>query len=165
MSIKRLIFVCPSDHLESIINYRFKGENYFHSSLANSVVFDNTTIKEIVTLIESKQIEEIHFVLSDDNQIFYDAFGKQKLADLMGLSDFYAEITKQRLHSTSKWHKENLNKAILSQYLHRKKGELESLLEVYTHLRLKFNIHLYNRKRQVFNKAQSDAIELEISLN
>ena len=49
---KRLFFICPTDNLEKAINFKFKQENYFLTSLGNSFEFNKDDVKEINTHIK-----------------------------------------------------------------------------------------------------------------
>mgnify|MGYP004137638051 CR=1 FL=1 len=63
---KHLYFVCPTDHLETVINDHCYQENYYLTSLGNSVSFNSEFIGEINSLIEANRITEITFILSDN---------------------------------------------------------------------------------------------------
>ncbi len=67
---KHLYFICPTDYLETVIEASFLEENYFLTSLGNSLRLDSETLGEINGFIESKNINEITFVLSEDNRFF-----------------------------------------------------------------------------------------------
>lgn len=53
---KHLYFICPTDHLETVINNTFKQENYYCNSLGNSIKFDSEMVGQINVLIETKNI-------------------------------------------------------------------------------------------------------------
>ena len=122
----RLYFICPSDHIEPIINCSFKSRNYYYTSLGNSVVFDHHTVNQIEHLILKHDIKEISFVLSDTNPIIFDALGKQDFSGIRGLNDFYDEILRQKEHSQVLWRECNRKFLILSYYLNYKIRELQS---------------------------------------
>ncbi len=81
---KHLYFICPTDRLEAVINARFKQENYYWTSLGNSVSFDNERVGEINALMETKSITGITFVLSDDNCMFLDALKDREFSSING---------------------------------------------------------------------------------
>ena len=68
-----LFFVCPTDHLEPIVNLTYEGENYFITSLGNSIAFDEKMIAKVNHLIDQKQIDKIIFVLAYSNKLVNDA--------------------------------------------------------------------------------------------
>ncbi|MEL6942585.1 MAG: hypothetical protein AAFO82_07945, partial [Bacteroidota bacterium] len=100
---KLLYFTCPTDCLETIINHSFQQENYYYSSLGNSIRFNRIVIKQLTQLIKEKNIEEIVFVLSIDNSIVLDALGDQDFLEIKGLSRFYQQIIKQNKSSETSW--------------------------------------------------------------
>ena len=63
----QLYFICPTDHLEHIINDQLGGVNYFYFSLGNSLGFDVETLEQLSSFLNEKRIENISFVLSDSN--------------------------------------------------------------------------------------------------
>ena len=64
-----LYFICPSDHLEPIIDKKFGHKNYYITSLGNSIVFDQASVCEVNELLNTKNIKNIFFVLSSTNRI------------------------------------------------------------------------------------------------
>ena len=162
---KRLFFICPTDFLEKIINDTFKGENYFVTSLGNSVVLDAEKVNEINALIEAKGIKEITFVLSDDNRIVHDAFAKQKFSKIIGLSNFYSEITNRNMHSLWSWQIRNLNNAVISNHLNKKISALRPKLSGWLMDKIELNTKIFYRQRSVFNEIHNDLLQIEISMN
>lgn len=162
---KRLFFICPTDFLETAINDAFKGENYFVTSLGNSMVFDANKIGEICALIEAKDIQEIVFILSDDNRFFLDAFGKQEFSKIPGLSDFYTKITHQDLVSLWRWQTDNLSNAILLNYLNDRILELQCKLDSRIVDGLTLDTKIYYRQRGVFDEVHSGLLNIEMGLN
>ena len=63
---KCLYFICPTDCLESTIQSTFHQENFFYSSLGNSVNFNECELNQAKQLICDKGIREISFILADD---------------------------------------------------------------------------------------------------
>ncbi len=93
---KCLYSLCPTDCLETVINNTFRNENYFYTSLGNSVIFSNNTITEIKILISKHRINEVCFVLSNNNHFILDALKNNNFSNIRGLSTFYKEIKKKR---------------------------------------------------------------------
>ena len=77
---KHLYFICPTDHLETVINRHYNEENYFISSLGNSIDFNKQFTAYLCDLVEAKGITEISFVLAQDNTLFNDP-RKNKLSE------------------------------------------------------------------------------------
>ena len=72
---KNLFLLCPTDCLESVVNHVFRNENYFYTSLGNSIVPEKRTLEYIEELITKHHITNVYFVLSNDNPIILDALG------------------------------------------------------------------------------------------
>ena len=82
---KNLYFLCPSENLEAVIEKSFPQENYFLSSLGNSISFSDDFILDINSLIESKGIGKITFILSNNNRFILDAMKNQEFNILKNL--------------------------------------------------------------------------------
>ncbi|MEM8969577.1 MAG: hypothetical protein AAGE93_24380 [Bacteroidota bacterium] len=163
---KHLYFICPTDHLEPLINNTFKQENYYCTSLGNSVKFDNDMVRQIDDLIETENIREITFVLSSDNRIVIDALGNQEFANLHGLDNFYYEIAKQKERLKLQWKSSDLRIPILSYYLNMKVKELQPKLSNRFAGQIKINAKIYKRQEDIFRDVCLDFINREFfSLN
>lgn len=158
---KHLYFICPTDHLESVINKNFRRENYYCTSLGNSITFDSKTIEQINTLIETRQIREITFVLSHNNYIVSDALKNQDYSNVRGLDDFYDEIVSQKQHSEALWQTDHSQFLVLSYYLNKKIRELQFKLNSLLHIPMKINGKIYNRREDTFKKIYADLICVE----
>ncbi|MDN5213216.1 hypothetical protein QQ020_14200 [Fulvivirgaceae bacterium BMA12] len=155
---KHLYFICPTDHLEPIINSTFKQENYYFTSLGNSIVFDTNMVSQLKELLQTKNIQDISFVLSDNNRIVSDALGKQAFSGITGLSNFYNQITRQRENSEEVWQTYNHQFLILSHHLNDKIKELKLCLKQLSVDPPKINGKIYNRHQEVFSDIYSDLI-------
>ena len=82
----KLYFICPTDNIESIINSKLNDNNFYITSLANSITFNYDFIKELLSIIESKKISEITFVLSDDNKLINDALENKQFKNIRSLN-------------------------------------------------------------------------------
>lgn len=153
---KHLYFICPTDHLEPIINENLSGENYFYTSLGNSISFDVDTIVQINKLLEEKNITEITFVLSDQNKMVLDAIKGQDFSGVKGLSCFYYEIMRQKRRSQKLWNGENPQIPILTYYLNKKIEELESQISDWMLEGITINSKIYNIENGVFRDAHFD---------
>ncbi|WP_281615744.1 hypothetical protein [Flammeovirga sp. SubArs3] len=93
---KHLYFVCPTDHLETIIEATFKEENYYYSSLGNSVSFEKDIISEINDVIETNNIKEVTFILSNTNKLILDAIQHESQPLVIGMKRFYYDVIRQK---------------------------------------------------------------------
>ena len=153
-----LFLICPTDYLESVIANTFNQRNYYFTSLGNSIVFDTATVEQIIELIETKNINEISFVLSDDNSIILDALGKQNFSEITALTGFYDNIIKQKKHSEVSWQTCNRQALILSYYLNNKIKELGKILRGSCFEQLKIYGKIYNRQEMNFSDIYPDSV-------
>lgn len=153
---KHLYFVCPTDCIESVIDNTFGQENYFCTSLGNSITFDQENIRYINNLIESKDITEITFILSDENQMIEDALSNQDFSHVICSKHFYTYIDFRKEYSEVLWKKNSLQVPILSYFLNMKIKELELKINSRNRDRVKINGKVYNSDKNFF---------LEINLN
>lgn len=112
----KLYFICPTDNLESIINSTFNYKNYYLTSLANSFTFNIEFKKEICSIIESRKINDITFILSDNNKFLTDALGDRNFEKIRGLNSFYHSISKHKDFITKVWSLSDIQQ-ILTYYL------------------------------------------------
>lgn len=155
---KHLYFICPTDYLEPVINTAFKNENYYITSLGNSIIFNSDIIDEINMLIAIKDIKEITFVLADTNQIISDAIENQDFTDVRGLRSLHYEMTKQRKYKEIVWGNHNIKTPIISYHLNQKKNEFISRLRHWDKNSLDINTKIYNNRTGVFDEVFSDLI-------
>jgi len=97
---RRLYMICPTDHLESVINDRFNGPMFFYTSLGNTVAFTEKALGQIAELIEEKSIKEITFILSEDNNILQDALNSQSFVGTRGLYKPYSDFLEYKKQIT-----------------------------------------------------------------
>ena len=162
---KSLYFICPTDCLETIINRTFKQQNYFCTSLGNSIAFDEKMTWEVKKLIDEKDIAEIFFVLSEDNRVVLDATKNHHYSEIRGLSGFYAHIRKNKEQSETSWQTPNLH-LMLSYHLNSKIKELELKFEDYSLKPLRITGLIYNRQQEHFYDIYSDLVCVEyLNLN
>lgn len=163
---KRLYFICPTDFLETVINDSFKGENYFITSLGNSIALDTDKIDGINTLIETIGIQEITFILSMENRIALSALKDREFSGLHGLECFHDDIERQMAYTKIQWKTNNLGDPILYYLLNEKVSELKSKLSNWEVDQIKIGAKIYNRKMNFFTEITPDLINKEyISLN
>lgn len=153
---KCLYFVCPTDGLEPVINKAFNQENYYCTSLGNSIMFDSETVGQINSLIEANNIKEVTFVLSDRNRIVSDALEKKDFSSLKGLEEFYSEIQKQEKLSRVLWQSADISIPILSYHLNMKVKELRPLLKRWLLGEFEVNARIYHSQQERFTEANSE---------
>ncbi len=158
---RQLFFICPTDNLETLVNKTFKQENYFFTSLGNSMVFDIVVVGHIKDLIINKNIQEITFILSDDNLILSSNKRSQDILKIKRLANFNNQIVKQQSYSESLWLSRNNKSLILSYHLRNKIRELHQGLNSLFIKQLKINAKIYNREKNVFKDIPIDLICLE----
>ena len=163
---KHLYFVCPTDYLEPVINTTFKKENYYLTSLGNSIAFDTDRVEQLNELLQTKNIRDITFVLSDNNRIVSDALEKKDFSEITGLNDFYNQIARQKKHSEGVWKTYNRQFLILSYHLNEKIKELQLGLKCLSINSPQISGKIYNRHTEVFSNIYSDLICRDcVSLN
>ena len=147
---KSLHFICPTDGLETIIDGAFRQENYYYSSLGNSVLFNRKMLRDLKKLILEKNITEISFVLCNNNRIVSDAFSNQGFSGIRGLNNFYDKVMEQKERVEILWKTLNTESLILSYYLNQKIKELEKGLSRLAIKGLKFSGKIYDKKEDSF---------------
>ena len=158
---KHLYFVCPTDHLETVINDQCNQENYYLTSLGNSVSFNSEFIGEINSLIEANRITEVTFILSDNNRIILDALNRQRFNNVRGLSSFYNIIGKEKRLTKKLWHTFDIQSQIISCYLNLKVKELQFRLSSCLTDTVKVNGIIYCSKSKTFDEIQPNLLSLE----
>ncbi len=156
-----LYLLCPTDCLESVINRTFRNENYFYTSLGNSVVLSNGTITEIKKTIHKHHIDEVYFVLSNTNHFVIDALENCDFSTIRGLHTFYKEIKTKKNHSDFFWDRDYNHFLILSYYLNSKIKELEQELNGTINPQLKIRGKIYDRFLHKFKNVYSELICIE----
>lgn len=122
---KCLYMVCPSDYLDSIIDKKFKGPKYFFTSLANNVTLDEKVLKNITSIVKKKKIDQIMFVLSDDNHVILDALNSQKLVNHRGLKVSYDQLLNLKEKTSNTWELGTNYAMIVSYFLNDKIKQLK----------------------------------------
>jgi len=158
---KCLYFICPSDCLESVINKTSTDQNYFYTSLGNSVVFNENTSYQIYRLIQKHQINEICFVLSNANKIVLDALEGQFFYHIRGLKKFHRTIDKKKENLKLLLQNKDQEHAIFSYFINHKIKELQGVLYDFSLEQIPIRGKIFNSKNQKFNSIYSDLIGLE----
>lgn len=157
----QLYFICPTDHLEHIINDQLGGVNYFYFSLGNSLGFDVETLEQLSSFLNEKRIENISFVLSDSNQLVLDAIQRQGGVQFKGLENLYDGIRREKVLSSSLWKGKSLEIALVAQYLKSRVKDLESKFSETLNADLNITALLYDSKNKQFKSLYSDFIYTE----
>lgn len=153
---KRLYFICPTDGLEACIDRTFRHENYYFTSLGNSLVFNAETVNEINELIETKNIEEVTFVLSDNNRLIIDALKNKEFTQISALNRFYKNLEMQKNLSNILWYESDFMVPILSHYLNSKMIEIQPYLYDWLVDRVKLTGKIFYRQKNIFREIQPD---------
>ena len=156
---KHLYFVCPSDNLEGLIDKKFPQENYFLSSLGNSISFSKDIMQEVNALIELKGIDKITFILSDDNKLIFDGLRNQNFDNINVLKKLYNNISDYKKLTSKVYTEGNLQILVTSNLLNEKIKEIK--LSLYDWLSSKVNIDakIYIRKSDEFKGFPNDLFD------
>ena len=157
---RHLFFVCPTDYLETVINKHFHQENYFITSLGNSISFNSQVIEEINTLVEAKSIAEISFVLSDNNKIIMDALKSENFDSFKGLESFYDRISAQTKRTDILKHVFHNETPFIGNYLNFKVQGLIPQLNNWLSDKVKVNAKIYQRQTNIFKETYTELIHL-----
>ena len=156
---KHLYFVCPSDNLESLIDKKFPQENYFLSSLGSSISFSSDFIEEVNALIESKGIEKITFVLSEDNKFVQDGIKNQDFDNIHDLRKLYKNISDHKKLTSKVYREENIQKLVTSHLLKQKIKEMNLNLSDWLISKVNVDAKIYSRNNNVFNGVPNNLVE------
>jgi len=146
-----LYFVCPTDHLETLINKNFKGQNYFISTLGNSLVFDTKTMLGITDLLNKRVVKAITFILASDNNIIADGIENKQFSDVNGIEKLYNDLGLMKQSSQMLFKTQNHSQLIISYHLHEKIKELQGKLNIYSASQFHIQGMTYNRIDKTFN--------------
>ncbi len=156
-----LYFICPTDHLETVIDKAFKAENYFFTSLGNSVTFDENVVEGILKLIETKGIAEITFVLSDNNQMLKDIINHHDLMNAIIADDYNAKVVWQEADSEVFLKTGQYPFSILSSFLNNKIKELNRELSNLGCNTIKIQGKIYTNQKHSFKDIYPDIMDMK----
>ena len=153
-----LYFVCPTDCIEPIINETFKTNNFFFTSLGNSIDMNWSVIEKVKSMIDEMNISDIRFVLSDQNQIVLDAIQCQKFAGIRGLQSMYLKMHDSRsdlmaFNKTGKY-----NYILLSHHLNSQINILKRELDYCQYEPIQVSGRLYNKEENLFYNISSEIV-------
>ena len=147
---KHLYFVCPSDNLEGLIDKKFPQENYFLSSLGNSISFSKDIMQEVSALIDSKGIDKITFILSDDNKLIFDGLRNQNFDNINVLKKLYNNISNYKKLTSKVYGEENIQILVTSNLLNEKIKEIKLSLCDWLSSKVNIDAKIYIRKSDEF---------------
>ena len=157
----KLYFICPTDNIESIINSKLNDNNFYITSLANSITFNYDFIKELHSIIESKKISEITFVLSDDHKLINDAIeNKEYNKNIRSLDYLNLKISSQKNFFKKESTKSEIRLGLISHLLNQKKHELKNITDSFGQ-ELDINTLVYNKEVNEFTKVKSKLLNLD----
>jgi len=156
----KLYFICPTDNIESIINSKLNDNNFYITSLANSITLNYNFIRELYLIIESKKIREITFVLSDDNRLINDILENKDNKNIRSLDHLNLEIYSHKNFFKKELTISQIRLDIISYLLNQKKNELKNITDSLG-LKLDINAKVYNKEVNEFTKVKSKLINME----
>ena len=158
---KNLYFLCPSDNLEAVIEKKYPKENYFLSSLGNSISFSDDFILDINSLIESKGIGKITFILSNSNRFILDAMKNQEFKYIKELKEYYKTIEERKVLTIKSYKNKNFTSLITSHILKTKINELNSNLFDWIRNKISIEGKIYDPTKDMFFDVRINIIEAE----
>tara|TARA_X000000950_G_C13497503_1_gene490359 strand:+ start:117 stop:614 length:498 start_codon:yes stop_codon:yes gene_type:complete len=158
---KNLYFLCPSENLEAVIEKSYPQENYFLSSLGNSISFSDDFILDINSLIESKGIGKIIFILSNNNRFILDAMKNQEFKYIKELKEYYKTIEKRKVLTIKSYKNKNFTSLITSHILKTKINELNSNLFDWIRNKISIEGKIYDPTKNMFFDVRINIIEPE----
>ena len=153
-----LFLLCPTDCLESIINKKYKGKNYFYTSLGNTFAYDLKTLESIKRLVNKYNIKKIYFVLSEQNKIVVDAMGAQSFSKIRGLQKFNKAINLYKKQSELFWKTTDSVFSTLSYYLNQKIIQLQVNLSSELYQSVNINGKVYMKSENTFVDIYPDVV-------
>ncbi len=125
---KRLYFVCPTDYLEAKIEASYNGESYYYTSLGNAVDLKGENINELIQLIEAKNIEEIIFVLSNENQVVRQIVNRKYYTFFKGFNRLYHKVNRYNSTMAKLWESYD-EEDLISSFLSTRIKEMQTMLQ------------------------------------
>lgn len=161
----KLFFICPTDYLESQINRNFSGNHFFMTTLGNMADFNTNTIYQVISIIETYAIDEILFVIAEENCIIRDAVELQKYKSINRLNQCYTHFQKNIKQRMSEPYFYPFN-FIISFHLNQKMEELMNVLKNNLTILPKIKGIIYSKNNNKFIPVYSKIALLNpISLN
>tara|TARA_Y100000385_G_scaffold83502_1_gene85598 strand:+ start:1324 stop:1821 length:498 start_codon:yes stop_codon:yes gene_type:complete len=158
--VKCLFIICPTDFIEHIIRQRFDGHKYFYTSLGNTFNIEKNNVNDLIKVVQKYAIEEITFILSEDNKIILDATQGQKFIGIRGFKNNYQKINEKRKMTHQMWLSHDHHTLFLSYFLIDKINKFREHLSNHAMPKLKVSAKIYSKAYDSFR-----AIYPEVSLS
>ncbi|CAL2091044.1 conserved hypothetical protein [Tenacibaculum sp. 190524A05c] len=162
---KCLYFICPTDALESVINNSFNSENYYYTSLGNSINLNDRVIASLEDLIVDKRISEISIIIANDNRIIRDAVEDKSFSEINGLDGFYETIEIQRNFLNVFWQINKGKDTLLNNFIRNKIKEIQDVLNKLFLNPVKVSGKIYQKRESIFTDIKLDIPHDFFSLN
>ncbi len=120
--------------------------------------FDKRIVEHIETLIEQQGIVEITFVLSNRNDIVFDALSEKTEVNIKTLSVAYSQIQAHRKQVSASWPEQQKVSLIISYFLNERIKELSLKLSQNIQSPLEINGKLYSKPYDRFTAIYSDLL-------
>ena len=150
---KHLYFICPTDHLETVITRTFKRDHYFISSLANSIELDQESVEYINGLIETEKINEISFILSKDNQMINCAIQNPNRSNSYSMYNSKSTIDLKIKNLACSKKTTDVQLIAISNYLDKKISELQLVINKWIVQDIQIKALIYNQNNNTFVEA------------
>jgi len=161
-----LNFVCPTDHLETIIDQSFDHLNFYCTSLGNCLKIDAGFIASLISIINKNKIGFVYFILSDQNEIIKDAIQNRNYSDIRGLSKLSIRLEGLSEKSREIWDTEELYSLIVSNHLNLMIKELAFNLKDKTAQNIVIQGKIYQHDTATFSNVFPDTVsEKYLNLN
>lgn len=148
--MNKLFLVCPTDFLESKINeVNYNSNNYFYTSLGNSLNTDLKTLLHIKEILNKHSIDEVHFVLSSSNKIILDALKGQSFSRIRNMDNYYKKINRLKAHKICNT-PEDTKYLPISYYLNNKIKEVRQFLNISSSASINVTGLIYDSKTDNF---------------
>lgn len=148
--INHLFMICPTDHIEYIIHQNFYGQKYFYTSLGNSFSMGRNELSEIIQIIKKYRIEDITFIISENNKIIFDANQEQYFIGIRGLKKTYSNINSKGKMTDQMWLSHDHHILFLSYFLIDKINKLKEHLRNNSMPTLKVDAKIYSKAYNSF---------------
>ncbi|MCH2228778.1 MAG: hypothetical protein MK105_00440 [Crocinitomicaceae bacterium] len=157
-----LFFICPTDQIEFFINRKFRADNFFYTSLGNSVSFDEEFIRYLKRIILKKKIQRVTFVLTEDNAIVLGAMKTKNSSSLNRMKSFYLTVEIEQDISHHLWRRCDARIVVLCKLLNRKIEELKASLATMDLDFLEIDGKIYSNQRRSFRNIASIPFNREL---
>ena len=129
------------------------------SSLGNSISFSSDFIEDVNALIESKGIEKITFVLSEDNKFVDDGIKNQEFDNINDLRKLYKNISDHKRLTSKVYREKNIQKLVTSLLLKQKIKEMNLNLSDWLISKVNVDAKIYSRNNDSFNGVPNNLVE------